>query len=187
MLIWGIFQSVAIGLASAWFPETAAMTIAKGPTVATETFRWIETGEGVEGSISLFLPNHVRNYVIFCGLCCITVSSAALLFGTYMLNYMNFYVAQLVTASVNPLIALAVGWPVWSMLRVIGFILTGVALAVVSLNLLARLQHQPSRHVFPRRLLGIGIAFVVADIVVKATLAPLWRQMLHYALFGNWD
>jgi hypothetical protein len=187
MLVWGVFQSIAVGLASAWFPETAAVTIARGPAAAAELFHWIETGEGAEGSIRLFLPIHLRNYVVFCGLCCLTVSSAALLFGTYMLNYMNFYVAQLVTASAHPALALVVGWPIWSILRVIGFILTGVALAVVGLNLLARLQRQPPRHLLPRRFLRLGIAFVIADIVVKASLAPLWRQMLHYALFGAAD
>jgi hypothetical protein len=31
----------------------------------------------------------------------------------------------------------------------------------------------------------MGIGFVLADIIVKATLAPLWRQLLEYALLGT--
>ncbi|NEO87625.1 MAG: hypothetical protein F6J87_25690 [Spirulina sp. SIO3F2] len=186
MLLWGVFQSVAVGLAAAWFPERAAMVIVRGSAVTTEMLHWIATGEGPEGSLRLFLPIHLRNYVLFCSLCCLSVSSAALFFGTYLLNYMNFYVAQLVGASVHPGMALLVGWPIWSVLRVVGFILTGVALAVVSLKLWARSRRQRFPAIVPWSLLRWGVAFVVADIVVKATLAPLWRSLLHYALLGTW-
>ncbi|MGK7876816.1 MAG: hypothetical protein AB4426_27070 [Xenococcaceae cyanobacterium] len=52
-------------------------------------FHWIQTGEGAEGSLRLFLPIHLRNYLIFCLLSLITLSSTALIFGIWMLNYMN--------------------------------------------------------------------------------------------------
>ena len=182
MLSWAVVQSLAIGIATVWFPERAAGMILSGPTYTAEMFHWIRTGEGAEGSLKLFLPIHLRNYLIFCALCCLTASSTALLFGTWLLNYMNFYVAELVRASVHPWFAIAVGWPLWSILRVIGFILTGVALAVVGLNLIARIRKRPSHQLFPKQYLWMGIGFVVADIVVKATLAPLWRDLLRYAL-----
>lgn len=185
MLLWAIFQSLVIGVGTIWFPETAAKVILSGPATTAEMFHWIQTGEGAEGSLRLFLPIHLRNYLIFCGLCCLTVSSTALLFGTWMLNYMNFYVAQLVRASVHPWLAIAVGWPPWSIFRVIGFILTGVALAAVGLNLMARIRRSPVQISFPRQYLWMGIGFVVADIVVKATLSPVWRQLLRYALLGE--
>ncbi|MEN8444987.1 MAG: hypothetical protein ABG776_08245 [Cyanobacteria bacterium J06555_13] len=188
MLLWAVFQSLAIIIGTIWFPETAAEVILSGPTATAEMFHWIQTGEGAEGALRLFLPIHLRNYVIFCGLCCLTISSAALLFGTWLLNYMNFYVAELVRASVYPWIAILLGWPPWSILRMIGFILTGIALAVVGLNLRARLRRRSNDRVsFPTRYLQMGIGFVVADIVVKATLAPFWQQLLHYALVGKFE
>lgn len=185
MLLWAIFQSMAVGVATFWFPETAAKVVLSGSSATVEMLHWIKTGEGAEGSIALFLPIHIRNYVIFCALCCLTVSGAALLFGTWLLNYMNFYVANLVRVSVHPWLAIVVGWPPWSILRVIGFILTGIALGVVGLNLIARIRRSPIKIPFPKRYLWIGIGFVVADIVVKATLAPFWRHLLRYALLGE--
>lgn len=185
MLLWAVFQSLAVGMGAFWFPDMAAETILSGPTYTASMFHWIQTGEGAPGAIHLFLPIHLRHYLIFCGLCCLTVSSTALLFGTWLLNYMNFYVAQLVRASVHPWVAIIVGWPPWSMLRVIGFILTGIALAVVGLNLIARILRHPFKQSFPKPYLWIGLGFVIADIAVKATLTPLWRQVLHYALAGE--
>ena len=185
MLIWAAFQSLAVGIATFWFPGRAAEVILSGSTYTDEMFHWIRTGEGAEGSLQLFLPIHLRNYLIFCGLCCLTASSTALLFGTWLLNYMNFYVAELVRASVYPWVAIVVGWPLWSILRVIGFILTGVALAVVGLNLIARIRKRPAHRPFPKQYLWMGIGFVIADIAVKASLAPLWRDLLRYALLGE--
>jgi hypothetical protein len=187
MLLWAIFQSVAVGIGTLWFPERAAEVILNGPAAAEEMWQWIQTGEGAEGSLRLFLPIHLRNYLLFCLLSVITLSSTALIFGTWMLNYMNYYVAQLVRASVHPWLALVVGWPPWSILRVIGFILTGVALATVGLKFIERRRKQSSHHPFPRLYLWMGIGLVGADIVVKATLAPLWRQLLGYALWGGID
>ena len=185
MLLWAILQSLAVGIATIGFPETAAETILSGPRYATEMLHWIQTGEGAEGALRLFLPLRLRNYLIFCGLCCLSVSSTALLFGTWQLNYMNFYVAELVRASVHPWVAVLVGWPPWSVLRVTGFILTGIALAVVGLNGIARLRKQPVRQSFPTPYLWMGMGLVMADIVVKTALAPTWQQVLRYALLGE--
>lgn len=185
MLFWAIFQSLAVIIGTVCFPQRAAEVILTGPAAAQEMFHWIQTGEGAEGSLKLFLPLHLRNYLIFCLLSLLTLSSTALIFGTWMLNYMNYYVAQLVLVSVHPGLALAVGWPPWSILRVIGFILTGVALATVGLNLIKKYRHNNFSHYsFPQQYLWMGLGFVVADLIVKATLAPLWRQLLAYALWG---
>lgn len=185
MLLWAIFQSLAVGIGTVWFPETAAETILSGPAHTATMFHWIQTGEGYAESLQIVLPGHLRNYLIFCGLCCLTISSTALLFGTWQLNYMNFYVAELVRASAHPWVAISVGWPPWSILRVIGYILTGVALAVVGLNQIDRLRRRSVQRSFPQQYLWLGMGFVIADIVLKAPLAPLWRSLLRYVLLGE--
>ena len=102
MLFWGVLQSIAIILATAIAPQTAAKNILWGQSYTTEMLHWIRTGEGSEGSLSLFLPEHLLHYGIFCILCVVTLSSVALIFGTLMLNYMNFYVTELVKVSAKP-------------------------------------------------------------------------------------
>ncbi|MEO0457645.1 MAG: hypothetical protein AAF152_13860 [Cyanobacteria bacterium P01_A01_bin.114] len=185
MLLWAVFLSLAVGIGTTWFPESAAEAILSGPAYVDRMFNWIQTGEGYGDSLQVILPSHVRNYLIFCGLCCLTLSSTALLFGTWQLNYMNFYVAELIRASVHPWGAIAVGWPPWSVLRVIGYILTGVALAVVGLSQIDRLRSRPVQRPFPQQYLWLGMGFVMADIMLKAPLAPLWRGLLRYVLLGE--
>lgn len=184
MLFWGVIQSVTVIVATAWVPEAATLAIWKGSSYTTEIFHWIRTGEGEEGSLALFLPMHLRNYLLFCGLSLITVSSAALVLGTLQLNYMNFYVSELIQKSVHPVWAMAVGWPLWSVLRVIGFILTGIALGAMALAGWRRWRGEVPGRV-PWRYWGMGVGFVVADIILKAGLAPVWRQLLRFVLMGS--
>ncbi len=182
MLLWGVLQSIAVIVATAIAPETAAKVILRGQSYTTEMFHWIRTGEGMEGSLNLFLPDHLLQYGIFCILCVATISSVALIFGTWMLNYMNFYVAELVKVSAKPWFAAILGWYPWSLLRIIGFIATGVALAALGLNLVTRIRGEVPKSPFPKTYMLIGIGFVIADIVVKAILAPIWQKLLLSAL-----
>ncbi|MCC5609928.1 hypothetical protein LC612_24925 [Nostoc sp. CHAB 5834] len=189
MLLWGVLQSIAVIVATAmsttgyaYAPKTAAKVILRGQSYTTEMLHWIRTGEGMEGSLNLFLPDHLLHYRIFCILCVVTLSSAALIFGTWMLNYMNFYVAELVKVSAKPWLAAILGWYPWSLLRIIGFIATGVALAALGLNLVTRIRGEVPKSPFPKTYMLIGIGFVIADIVVKALLAPIWQKLLLSAL-----
>ncbi|MEH1832530.1 MAG: hypothetical protein V7L29_10725 [Nostoc sp.] len=189
MLLWGVLQSIAVIAATtmsttgyAYAPQTAAKNILRGQSYTTEMLHWIRTGEGSEGSLSSFLPGHLLYYGIFCILCVVTLSSVALIFGTWMLNYMNFYVAELVKVSAKPWLAAILGWYPWSILRIIGFIATGVALAALGLNLVTGIRGEVPKSPFPKTYMLIGIGFVIADIVVKAVLAPIWQKLLLSAL-----
>jgi len=181
MLLWGVLQSIGVIVATAmsttgyaYAPQTAAKVILRGESYTAEMFHWIRTGEGMEGTLRLFLPNHLLHYGIFCILCIVTISSAALIFGTWMLNYMNFYVAQLIKVSAKPWLAAILGWYPWSLVRVIGFIATGVALAALGLNLFTRMRGEVPKFAFPKTYMLIGITFVIADIIIKVVLAPIW-------------
>ncbi|MEH2289157.1 hypothetical protein [Nostoc sp.] len=182
MLLWGVLQSIAVIIATAILPETAAKVILRGQSYTTEMLHWIRTGEGSEGTLSSFLPGHLLYYGIFCILCVVTLSSVALIFGTWMLNYMNFYVTELVKISTKPWLAAILGWYPWSILRIIGFIATGVALAALGLNLVMRIRGKVPKSPFPKTYMLIGVGFVIADIVVKAVLAPIWEKLLLSAL-----
>ncbi|MEQ8956316.1 MAG: hypothetical protein RLP02_00085 [Coleofasciculus sp. C2-GNP5-27] len=178
VLLWAVFQSIAVAGATAIAPERAAEVVLSGTTYTEEMFHWIQTGEGAEGSPRLFLPIHLRHYIAFCVLSLITFGSAALLLGTWLLNYMNFYVAQLITISANPWLAAAIAWPPWSLLRVMGYISTGIALTTLGLHGIAKIRGKIPRHPFPKTYLLLGIGLVVADAIVKAFLAPFWQQLL---------
>ena len=44
MLLWGVLQSIAVIVATAIAPETAAKVILRGQSYTTEMFHWIRTG-----------------------------------------------------------------------------------------------------------------------------------------------
>ncbi len=200
VLFWAVCQSLAIAVATVLAPEQAAKVVFSGTDYTAEMFHWIRTGEGAEGSLALFLPIHLKHYALFCLLSLVTLGSAALLMGTWLLNYMNFYVAQLVMASTKPGLAAAIAWPPWSLLRVVGFIATGIALTSLGLALIRRIQ-QGLSHTNAQssttpvtwktaaqkiwetdrgtiRYLLLGLELVAADIVVKAAIAPVWQKLL---------
>lgn len=182
VLWWTIWQSLTIIVATIFAPEIAAKVIINGTVYTEEMFHWILTGNGTESSLNLFLPIHIQQYIAVSILSFLTLGSASLFLGTYLLNYMNFYVSKLIQSSLYPGLAMLIGWPPWSVLRVIGFICTGIALTDLGLRLIARLRQDDYANAFSFRYLYLGIGLVTADIIVKAILAPIWRDFLLFTL-----
>ena len=185
VLWWAFCQSWAVAGATIVAPEQGSEVVLNGTVYTENMFNWIVTGEGAEGSIQLFLPLHLREYILFALLSLITFGSAALILGTYLLNYMNFYVGQLVSQSSYPWLAALVGWPPWSILRVVGYIATGLALTALAFNLSHKISRKLPTMDFPRQYLLMGIGLLLGDLVVKATLAPSWQKLLQMALIGS--
>lgn len=156
VLLWAVFQSIALGVAVQLAPDRAAEVVLRGPAYAEEMLHWIRTGEGPEGSPRLFLPIHLRHYLAFCVLSVLSVGTLGLVLGTVLLNYMNFYVAQLVRESSQPVLALGFGWPVWAVIRVAGFVVTGAATARIGWIGLNRLRGIRIDTPLPLRVFGAG-------------------------------
>ena len=184
VLCWAWSQSWAVAGATILAPETATEVVLHGAAYTDNMFHWIKTGEGAEGSLQLFLPIHLREYAIFSLLSLLTFGSTALILGTYLLNYMNFYVGQLVSQSSHPWLAALVGWPPWSMLRVVGYIATGLALTVLALNQGHKISRKFPQLDFPRHYFLMGLGLLLGDLLVKTTLAPIWQQLLRMALIN---
>jgi len=184
-LLWAVFQSLAVGSATLLEPERTGAAIFRGPSYAAEMLHWVETGEGAESSPRLFLPIHARHFGAFCVLSALSAGGLGLVLGTVLLNYMNFYVAELVRASARPLVAAAFGWPIWAEVRVAGFVVCGAALAVLLPAAWSRRRGGPPAPRFPGRLFALGVALILADIVLKALLAPPWQRFLLRAMIGT--
>ena len=184
VILWAVFQSVAVGTAVTLFPERGSTVVLRGPEYAQEMLHWVETGEGPEGSPRLYLPIHLRHYLGFLVLSLLTLGSAGLVLGTLLLNYMNYYVAELVQAAADPWTAALFGWPLWAALRVLGFVASGVAMAAWGFTILRKVRGG-SRLPSPRRVFLAGLGLVVADAVLKALLAPWWQRVLFRAVEGG--
>jgi len=144
----------------------------------------VRTGEGPEGDISLFLPIHLRHFLIFCTLSLASGGFLALAMGAVMLGYMNFYVGCLIAASGASWITLALSWPLWSIVRVVGFIIAGTALGAVLLDRRGKGRTAGEKKEKILRFLLLAVALIVLDIILKWLLAGAYQGLLNSALAG---
>jgi hypothetical protein len=180
MVFWSVLTSIAVITLTRHRPGAVEAGILHGAAYRDEMFTWIRTGVGAEGDPSRFLPEHAFHYGLVLVLSFVTAGLAGLLLGAVLLNYMNFYVGALIAAAHSPALAGAVGWPPWSCLRVLGFTCGAIAMAGVLLGRVLRRAPWQPRTV--RRLFVASAALVVADVLVKAVLAPHWRVLLGRAV-----
>lgn len=180
MLAWALLVSLVVIEISRQAPAAAAPGVIRGVAYRDEMFAWIRTGIGAESDPARFIPQHALHFALVLGLSFVSAGLAGLLLGTVLLNYMNFYVGSLVGAAASPALAGLIGWPPWSILRVAGFIIGAVAAAQLLLGRV--LRRAPWNPRSARRMIAASLGLVLADIVVKALLAPHWRHALARAL-----
>ena len=182
MLFWSLCVSVITIQFAIHSPEVMAATVFRGDLYREEMFRYIETGIGPEGSPRQFLPQHVGHYGLTLGISGATGGFGGLFLGSLLLDYMNFYVGSLVRVGATPSLGALVGWPIWSYLRVVGFICGAIAMAhLFFARILRRTEWRGPAF---RACLGWSVGLFLLDIVLKWTLAPLWRDWLQRALLG---
>lgn len=174
MLGWALALAVFGPLAMAIAPEAAEASVLGGGEYRDEVMAWLATGEGAEGDIRLFLPVHLQRLALFAPLSLVSGGALGILMGAVMMNFMDFFVASYAAASSGVPALLA--WFPWALCRVAAFVILGVVTAEPLVRRLARVSVplQPGR----RRLLYAAGGLLVADVVLKAALAPIWGRFL---------
>ena len=81
MLWWAAALALVGTIAFVWWPEPIGKLVLNGPAHKSEMFTWIRTGRGAEGSIRLFLPEHLVKLGAFIVVGLGTGSAGALLMG----------------------------------------------------------------------------------------------------------
>jgi hypothetical protein len=157
-----------------------APSVFNGPRYREEMFHWIRTGEGSEGDWRLFLPMHVTHLVVFVALSLVSASLVSITGGAILTNYMNAYVASIHRADAPLWTTVFFGWQPWAICRVAGFCILGVVLAEPLLRRLA--PYEPATLPSPRKLATIALALILADWILKASLASTWRGVLNAAI-----
>jgi hypothetical protein len=133
------------------------------------------TGRGTESTPSQFIPQQAGHAAMFAGLALATGGTLAMPMGALLMNYMGHYVGALAAASRHPAMTLVLAWHPWAVIRVISFVVIGVVLATPLLSRIAKFQVD---WIAARELLLWACAGLVADIVLKALLAPTWQRLL---------
>jgi hypothetical protein len=141
---------------------------------------WLQSGGGFPPGATLLA--HARELALYLLLAAASANLLGLLMGAVLLNSMNAWVATVLGAARQPGTAAIYAWPVWSVVRVLAFILLGAAAAAP----LAALAGHPGDPAQLRVLWIAGGAGIVLDLVLKLTLAPACGRKLAAATeFGG--
>ena len=175
MLLWAMTMGVAATWLSYARPVQTGSLFLRAEPYRTEMFAWVMTGQGAESTPSQFIPQQAGHAALFSGLALATGGAAAMPMGAVLMNYMGHYVGTLAAASRRPALTMLIAWHPWSVIRVISFVVIGV---VLSAPLLSRIGTFRVDRTAARTLLLWACAGLIADIVMKALLAPTWQRLL---------
>lgn len=173
MLFWAVLVSLCTIEVTIHAREQAAIAIPRGESYRVEMFDYIEHGVGNENDPHAFLPEHALHFAATLGASFLTAGLGGLVLGSVLLGYMNYYVGALVDLGADPLFGSLFGWPIWSIFRVIGFVIGAIAMAhLFHAKVLRRSGWDGPGF---RQLLLWSVTLAFTDIVLKAFLAEPWR------------
>ena len=85
---------------------------------------WLETGQGrEERAVPVPAAARAPRRRVHVALSLLTASVVSVVFGAILMNYMAYYVSQVVRlTSSHPLLAALLGWHPWSVVRIVSFV-----------------------------------------------------------------
>jgi hypothetical protein len=177
MLVWALAMGVCVTAMSYRWPDSTDRLFLRGQAYRVEMHTWVMTGQGAESTPSAFIPQQVGHAATFSALALATGGALAMPMGAILMNYMGHYVGTLAAISPRPRVVMILGWHPWAVIRIISFVIIGVVLSVPLINRRWTLDG------LQRKLLAYAGAGLVADIVLKALLAPAWQRLLYQWVF----
>jgi hypothetical protein len=178
MLVWAAALGICATTASYLAPAEMSRLFLHGDAYRKEMFLFVTTGQGAEGNLREFLPQHAGHAALFSVLALASGSLLAMPLGAVLMNYMAFYVGTLGASSHRPIQAMVLAWVPWAIIRIASFVVLGV---VLSGPVLARVVGFSYRLRDQRRWLGWAVTGLVADVLLKWALAPWWRGLIRDA------
>jgi len=129
---------------------------------------WLATRRGPEKQPAATAVAHIRETIWYAAAAVLTANLVSIAMGAVLLNYMNAYVATLVRAAARTGRVLLLAWNVWSVVRVIAYVLLGAAAAGPMLRIFGRGASWASL----RGLVAAAGAGLVVDLLLKLALSP---------------
>jgi hypothetical protein len=182
MLWWAATVAVAGTVAFVWWPEPLGRLVVSGPAYKNEMFHWIRTGQGSEGNIRRFLPEHLVHLGAFLVVGLGTGSAGGILMGAAMMNSKSYYVAALAKAGVPPWAVTLLGWPPWTIARAAAFATLGVLLAEPLATVVFPSAREKLKANTRAAYIVAAMSGILADWFLKFLLAPTWGRWLRSLL-----
>jgi hypothetical protein len=175
MLVWALCMGACATAMAYARPAATSRLFLNAAAYEREMFTWVATGEGRESRPREFVRQHVAHAAVFAGLSLATGSALSMPMGAALVNYMGHYVGSLARHGRSPWLLVA-AWHPWSVIRVTSFVILGVVLSgpVLCAARGARWRWDGEA----RRWTLIAMAGLVADVLLKTSLAPVWRRLL---------
>jgi len=181
VLLWALASSIAVVAATVLLGEgTVGPLILKGEEYRDEMLDWIRTGRGPEGDPSLFLVPKLIEIAVFTVLSLASAGFLGLFLGSYLLNYMNFYVGCLFLRAEDWAVPALFGWPIYAIIRVVGYTCLGTFLSIPLLRRLGRTELSQGE---AAGLLKVALVCIALDFLLKATVAnAIYQPILRGAI-----
>ncbi len=188
VLFWSIIMVVSVSSIFAFHGCDLVLihNVVNGWNYSHEMFIWLVTGKGAEGDISLFLIPKIKELIVFILVSFLTAGMAGLFMGAILLNYMNTYYGLLIWASNYSPITILMGWPIYAIIRVIGYVFLGTVLARTMIVLIQNRGLRGLNDKQYKTMLVIALILIILDFILKATIAnavyqPILKQQLDSA------
>jgi hypothetical protein len=175
MLVWAATLAVMSTVLSYRAPVQAGRLFINAEAYRREMLFWVLTGIGAESNPAQFVPSHLLHASLFCGLAVATGGVLAMPMGAVLVNYMGCFVGTLAGLGPRPIATALAGWVPWSVIRIVSFVILGVVLAGPLMSRAGRFHYRLREHL---PLVGIALAGLATDMIVKALLAPGWHRLL---------
>lgn len=181
-LFWVVVQSLSVIVASLLFQDSAWQAVQGGLEYRTAALQWIEGGPPVTMAPALNYARQALDLLIYALAMAFTGGVAGLLLLALALDRLNFTVATLLASASNPLLLALAAWPLWMIVRLVGFVIVGAVLAEPVANLDLRPAYLANWLQRRWRLLLAGLGIVLLGVVLQALLAPLYQTIVSNAI-----
>lgn len=182
---WAVCQTVAALLASFFLSSRADFAVLNALEMRTQLYTLVATGQSQPGfvvGIPLDLPRLALQALAVVGGSLVTAGLAGLFLDAVTINATSHAAASLLREAGRPLPALLLAWPVWTAVRLAGYLVLGAALAEPlaagdpeGIGLAGWWQRR-------RRLIAVGVGLVLLGILLQVVLTPTWADLLRRLL-----
>ena len=181
-LFWVVVQSASVVVASLLFEDTAGRAVQDGLEYRSAWLAWIEGGPLVSLAPSLAYGRQVIELALYALAMALTGGVGGLLLLTLALDRFNFTVASLLSLAESPVLAAAAAWPLWMIVRLVGYLIVGAVLAEPVANLDLRPAYLAAWLQARKQLLLIGLGIILLGVILQVLLAPLYQMILQNAI-----
>jgi hypothetical protein len=181
-LFWVVVQSLSVIVASLLFADSAARAVQGGLEYRTDWVQWIEGGSPVQMAPALAYARQLIDLMLYAVAMALTGGVGGLLLLTVALNRFSYTVASLLAAAHNPVLLAVVAWPLWMIVRLVGYLIVGATLAEPIANFDLRPAYLATWLQARKRLLLAGLGIILLGVILQALLSPLYQTILQKAL-----